>query len=66
MGKGMYMFWDWFTGKASIRKKLIISFTALVSIPIAILGIYSFHVSSTNLLEQTKNTVDNNLGRLLM
>ena len=66
MGKGMYMFWDWFTGKASIRKKLIISFTALVSIPIAILGIYTFHVSSTNLLEQTKKTVDNNLGRLLM
>lgn len=66
MGKTIHRFWHWFTGKASIRKKLIISFAALVSIPIVILGVYSFHVSSRNLLEQTKKTVDNNLGRLVM
>lgn len=66
MGKMIYKFWHWFTGKASIRKKLIISFTALVSIPIFILGVYSFHVSSRNLLEQTKKTVDNNLDTLVM
>lgn len=66
MGKGMHRFWLWFTGKASIRKKLIISFAVLVSIPIIILGVYSFHISNRNLLEQTKKTVDNNLGRLVM
>lgn len=66
MGKMIYKFWHWFTGKASIRKKLIISFAALVSIPIFILGVYSFHVSSRNLLEQTKKTVDNNLDTLVM
>lgn len=66
MGKRVYRFWHWFTGKASIRKKLIISFTVLVSIPITILGVYSFYVSNRNLLDQTKKTVDNNLGRLVM
>lgn len=66
MGKMVYRFWHWFTGKASIRKKLIISFAVLVSIPITILGVYSFHVSNRNLLDQTKKTVDNNLGRLVM
>lgn len=66
MGKRMHRFWLWFTGKASIRKKLIISFAVLVSIPILILGVYSFHISNRNLLEQTKKTVDNNLGRLIM
>ena len=64
--KMVYRFWHWFTGKASIRKKLIISFAVLVSIPITILGVYSFHVSNRNLLDQTKKTVDNNLGRLVM
>ena len=66
MGKMVYRFGHWFTGKASIRKKLIISFAVLVSIPITILGVYSFHVSNRNLLDQTKKTVDNNLGRLVM
>lgn len=62
----VYRLWHWFTGKVSIRKKLIISFTVLVSIPIAILGVYSFHASSRNLMVQTEKTMDNNLGRLLM
>ena len=66
MGKMIYRCWHWFMGKASIRRKLIISFAILVSIPIVILGVYSFHVSNRNLLEQTKKTVDNNLGRLVM
>ncbi len=66
MGKMIYRCWHWFMGKASIRRKLIISFAILVSIPIVILGVHSFHVSNRNLLEQTKKTVDNNLGRLVM
>lgn len=53
-------------GKASIRTKLIISFAVLVSIPIFILGFYSYHVSRKNLMEQTQKTMDNNLERLLM
>ena len=61
-----YGFWSWFTGMASIRTKLIISFVVLVSIPVFILGVYSFHVSNRNLLEQTEKTMDNNLGRLVM
>lgn len=58
--------WHWFTGKASIRTKLIISFVTLVSIPTFILGVYSFRVSNRNLLEQTEETMDNNLERLIM
>ena len=65
MGKMIYRCWHWFMGKASIRRKLIISFAILVSIPIVILGVYSFHVSNRNLLEQTKKTVDNNLSLLI-
>lgn len=57
---------DWFMGKASIRKKLSISFSILVSIPIITLGVYSFTVSNQNLMEQTEKTMDNNLSRLLI
>lgn len=57
---------DWFMGKASIRKKLSISFSILVSIPIITLGVYSFTVSNQNLMAQTEKTMDNNLSRLLI
>lgn len=57
-------FWKWFTGRASIRKKLSISFALLVSIPIITLGVYSFSVSNRNLFEQTEKTMDNNVDRL--
>lgn len=66
MGKTAHRFWNWFTGRAAIRTKLIICFAVLVSIPIIILGIYSFYVSNRNLMEQTEKTMDNNLGRLIM
>ncbi|MGG5461150.1 sensor histidine kinase [Clostridium sp. B9] len=51
----------WFLGKASIRKKLIISFSILVSIPIILLGIYAFSESRQNLMAQTEKTMVNNM-----
>lgn len=58
--------WNWFSGKVSIRKKLIISFGILVSIPIIVLGFYAFFQSKNNLEIQTSVTMDNNLSRLVM
>lgn len=57
--------WNWFIKKASIRKKLIISYMVLVLIPIIILGCYSFSSSNENLLEQTRVTMESNLERLM-
>ncbi|MDB2043477.1 sensor histidine kinase [Clostridium perfringens] len=54
----------WFLGKASIRKKLIISFSISVSIPIIVLGVYSFSESRKNLLIQTEKTMENNSFRI--
>ncbi|HAT4283369.1 TPA: HAMP domain-containing protein [Clostridium perfringens] len=54
----------WFLGKASIRKKLIISFSISVSIPIIVLGVYSFSESRKNLLIQTEKTMENNSLRI--
>ena len=54
----------WFLGKASIRKKLIISFSISVSIPIIVLGVYSFSESRKNLLIQTEKTMENNSPRI--
>lgn len=58
--------WNWFTGRISIRKKLIISFTVLVSIPIITLGTYAFAEAKENLIEQTQATMANNLSRLVI
>ena len=55
----------WFLGKASIRKKLIISFSISVSIPIIVLGVYSFSESRKNLLIQTEKTMENNSLRIV-
>lgn len=58
--------WQWFNGRISIRKRLVISYMVLVSIPILILGIYSFHQANDNLFEQTEETMRNNLSRLVL
>lgn len=55
----------WYYGKASIRKKLVLSFCLLVSIPIIVLGSYAFYESKKNLEEQTINTMDNNVARIV-
>ncbi|MBQ9991175.1 MAG: histidine kinase [Lachnospiraceae bacterium] len=57
--------WKWFVKKASIKKKLIISYMALVLIPILILGCYSFYTANQNLLDQTDKTMSNNLERMV-
>lgn len=54
----------WFLGKASIRKKLIISFSISVSVPIIVLGVYSFSESRKNLQIQTEKTMENNSLRI--
>lgn len=41
-------------GSANLRKKLFISYSMLVLLPILIFGIYSFHHSEKTFLEQTK------------
>lgn len=61
----MAKIWNWFIKKASIRKKLIISYMILVLIPILILGFYSFSIANENLMVQTKETMNNNLERVV-
>ena len=61
----MARIWNWFIGKASIRKKLIISYMVLVLIPILILGCYSFSIANQNLMEQTRKTMTSNLERVV-
>ena len=55
---------NWFIHKASMKKKLIISYMILVSIPLLILGMYSFSAANKNLLNQTEVTMDNNVSRM--
>lgn len=57
--------WTWFVKKASIRKKLVISYMILVLIPILILGSYSFCLANNNLMHQTEKTMENNLERMV-
>ena len=52
----------WYYGNASIRNKLIYSYALLVSIPLLVLGIYSYRISRQNLLMQTKDTIQNNVS----
>lgn len=61
----MVKLWNWFVKKASIRKKLIISYMILVLIPIIILGCYAFSIANENLMEQTRKTMSNNLERVM-
>jgi len=55
----------WFFGKASLRRKLIVSFSLLVSIPIIVLGAYSFSQSFINIETQTLGAMDASLSRLV-
>ena len=57
--------WNWFIKKASIRKKLIISYMVLVLIPILILGFYAFSIANENLMTQTRKTMSSNLERVV-
>ena len=57
--------WNWFVKKASIRKKLILSYMILVLIPILILGCYSFSIANENLMIQTRETMSSNLERVV-
>lgn len=57
----MRKIWNWYYGKASIHKKIMISCQILVFIPIMILGIYSYQVSKNNLLSQTRQTMESNI-----
>lgn len=54
----------WFLARASIRRKLTISFSLLVMIPLIVLGFYSFHVASENLKAQVEETMENNISRI--
>ncbi len=53
---------SWYYGKASIKTKLVISYILLVTIPILVLGGYSFTVSRKNMERQTLSTMENNLN----
>lgn len=55
----------WFRSRASIRKKLVISFSLLVCIPILVLGTFSFGQAHENIQTQTLATTQNNLARLI-
>lgn len=60
----MKKLWNWYYGKASIRKKLVISYLVLVLLPILGLGLYSYHISTRNLLEQTRQTIEGNISSI--
>lgn len=55
---------EWFFGKISIRKKLVISFSLLVSIPIIILGVFVFFQTGNRMVQQAEASMTNDLTRL--
>ena len=55
---------EWYYGKASIRKKLVISYLVLVLIPLAVLGGYSYHSAIKNLIRQTKDVINSNVSTI--
>lgn len=55
---------DWYYGKATIRRKLVISYLILVLLPVIILGTYSYSVAKKNLLTQTRDTVQNSVSSI--
>ncbi len=57
----MRRIWNWYYGKASIHKKIMISCQILVFVPIMILGIYSYQISRNNLLSQTRQAMESNV-----
>lgn len=54
----------WYYGKASIRKKLVISYLILVLLPIIVLGLFSYHTATKNLLNQTKDAMAGNVSSI--
>ena len=52
---------NWYYGSASIRKKLVISYLLLITVPILVLGVYSFSVSKRNMERQTEETIRTNV-----
>ena len=54
----------WYYGNASIRKKLVISYLVLISIPILFLGLYSYYIARENLLSQTYQTIESNVNTM--
>ena len=52
---------NWYYGSASIRKKLVISYLLLITVPILVLGVYSFSVSKRTMERQTEETIRNNV-----
>lgn len=48
-----------------IKTKLIIYFAVLLSIPILILGVYTYHQSKENLEKQSMVTIENNLDSII-
>lgn len=54
----------WYYGKASIRKKLVISYLLLMAVPVLVLGTYAYHNAKSNLLYQTAATMKNNVATL--
>lgn len=53
---------SWYYGRASIKTKLVISYFLLITIPILVLGGYSFTISKRNMERQTINTMENNIN----
>lgn len=52
---------DWYYGKASIRKKLVLSYLLLVLVPIGVLGDYAYRTARDNFLDQTRDTIAGNV-----
>lgn len=61
----MKNFVNWYYGKATIRKKLVISYLVLVLVPVLVLGNYSYHIARENLLTRTKETIDNSISSIV-
>lgn len=53
---------NWYYKKASIRKKLVYSYVLLILVPLLILGMYSYKISTRNLMQQTRATMKNNIS----
>ncbi|MEG0565766.1 MAG: histidine kinase, partial [Hungatella sp.] len=55
----------WYYGSASIRKKLVISYILLVTVPILVLGFHTYSVSRKNMESQTEVTMKNNMNLMV-
>lgn len=60
----MKKFMKWYYGKASIRKKLVISYLILVLLPIGVLGVFSYSTATKNLLKQTRDAISGNVSSI--